>query len=62
MPADPAAVRPYQIEPGNLLTVDIYGADGTRLRVRGVLDSAPEGYGRIATRIVLTDAEARVLD
>lgn len=45
------------------LTVDILGADGTRLRVRGTLESAPDRYtGDIATRIVLVDARAQVLD
>lgn len=60
---NPASVRPYRICPGEHLTVDIYGADGTKLRVRGRLDSAPDRHtGDIATRIVLVDATARVLD
>lgn len=55
---------PYRVQPGEPLTVDVYGADGTRLRVYGVLDSAPDqaGYGGPATRLVITDAVARVLD
>lgn len=62
MQSNPAAVRPYQVKPGQPLTVDIYGADGTKLRVRGILDRAPDGYGYIKTRLVLVDAVARVLE
>lgn len=59
----PGHVRPYRICPGEELTVDIFGADGTKLRVRGRLDSAPDRYtGDISTRIVLVDARAQVLD
>jgi hypothetical protein len=63
MPATPGRVQPYRICPGEQLTVDIHGTDGTKLRVRGRLDSAPDGRtGDIATRIVLTDAVAQVLN
>jgi hypothetical protein len=38
-------------------------ADGTKLRVRGRLDSAPDGRtGDIAARIVLIDAVVQVLN
>jgi hypothetical protein len=63
MAATPGRVRPYRISPGEPLTVDVLGADGTRLRVRDRLDSAPDQHtGDIATRIVVTDARAEVLD
>lgn len=63
MPANPAAARPVRIRLGQPLTVDILGADGTRLRVHGILDEAPDRYtGDIASRIVIADAVARPLD
>jgi hypothetical protein len=63
MPANPAAARPVRIRLGQPITVDILGADGTRLRVQGILDEAPDRYtGDIATRLVLVDAVARALD
>lgn len=62
MPATPGRAQPYRICPGEPLTVDIIGADGTKLRVRGVLDSAPDQQtGGITTRIMLVDAVAQAL-
>jgi hypothetical protein len=62
MPATPGRVRPVRIRLGETLTVDVYGADGTRLRVRGRLDAAPDQYtGDTATRLVVVDARAQVL-
>jgi hypothetical protein len=62
LPATHGRVRPYRICPGEPLTIDVLGADGTRLRVRGRLDSAPDQHtGDIATRIVVTDARAELL-
>jgi hypothetical protein len=41
----------------------VFGAEGTRLRVRGRLDSAPDQHtGGIATRLVVTDDQAQVID
>lgn len=62
---NPAAARPVRVCLSEPLTVDVYGADGTRLRVYGRLDSAPERYtgraGDIATRLVIVDAQAQVI-
>lgn len=54
----------YTVVPDERLTVDVYGADGTKLRIVGVLDSAPDGagYGGPKTRLVLTGAVARALE
>jgi hypothetical protein len=63
MPATPGRVRGYTIRPGEPLTIDVHAADGSRFRLRGTLDSAPDGYtGGFATRIVVTDARAQPLD
>jgi hypothetical protein len=60
MPATPGRIVRARL--AETLTVDVLGADGTRLRVRGRLDSAPDRYtGDIATRIVLVDARAQPL-
>jgi hypothetical protein len=63
MPATPSPGRSVRVRLGELLTVDVLGADGTRLRVLGRLDSAPDRYtGDTATRLVVVSARARVLD
>jgi hypothetical protein len=55
--------RMVRVRLGAPLTVDIVGEDGTRLRVRGRLDSAPDlSTGDVASRIVLVGARAQVLD
>jgi hypothetical protein len=60
MPATPS--RAVRVRLGEHLTVDIVGEDGTRLRVRGRLDSAPDRYtGDTATRLVVVDARAQPL-
>jgi hypothetical protein len=63
VPTTPGSARAYRIRPGQPLTIDVHGRDGTHLQVRGILDTAPELHtSDIATRIVLVDAQARVLD
>jgi len=39
----------------------VHGADGTRLLIRGALDATPQGYGNVATKLVIVDATARPL-
>jgi hypothetical protein len=54
--------RAVRVRVGEQLTVDIVGEDGTRLRVRGRLDAAPDRYtGDTATRLVLVGARAQAL-
>lgn len=56
-PTSGPAVR---VRVGERLTVDI--VDGTRLRVRGRLDSAPDRYtGDTATRLIIVGARAQSL-
>lgn len=60
---NPASVQPVRVRLGEPLTIDVYGADGTRLRLHGKLDAAPDRHaGDIATRLVITEAVARPLD
>jgi hypothetical protein len=57
MSATPGRVRPVRICLGETLTIDVLGAAGTRLRVRGRLDAAPGRYtGDVASWLVLVDA------
>ena len=54
--------RAGRVQVGEQLTVDIVGEDGTRLRVRGRLDSAPDrSTGDTATRLVIVGARAQSL-
>lgn len=56
-------VRVQLAEP---LTIDVYGADGSQLRVVGTVDSAPDRHtghpGDVADRLVLRNARAQVID
>jgi hypothetical protein len=54
--------RAVRVQVGEQLTVDIVGKDGTRLRVRGRLDSGPHRYtGDTATRLIIVSARAQAL-
>ncbi|MEJ3651493.1 hypothetical protein WEH80_00605 [Actinomycetes bacterium KLBMP 9759] len=54
--------RAYGLYPGTPLEVEIHGADGTRLLVRGTIDSVPWAAAGAAQKVVLRDAIARPLD
>jgi hypothetical protein len=57
MPLRPA----YKICPGDRLEVEVVQPDGGRALVAGKLDTVPLAAGGLALRIVVCDAQIRVL-
>lgn len=61
MARDPS-YRPFTLQPGAPITVEIRGRDGTHLLVEGTVDAIPWSAGNVAQRVVVRDAVAKVLD
>lgn len=47
--------------PGGQITIEVRGRGGERMRIVGKLDATPEGYGNVATKLVVVDAVAMAI-
>lgn len=54
--------RPFTVAPGWPVEVEVHGADGSHLVIVGIVDSVPKSAANTVQKIVVRDAQARVVD